>query len=149
MGQATDWRLEMSLMLPAALADGDRRSPMPKTASGGLRLKVERRRQEMAVILHGSADADIFLERLLAIIRLSSDDEGLFLDLAQAEDFDHLSLSALVVVLRDQAGKFQRLILSGLPSWASLRLFHTGAENLLGRSWKGNFAPGMVSFFRV
>lgn len=148
MEQAHELQLEMSLMLPAALVKGALPSPATGAAKDNLRLKVEPRRQEMAIIMQGFVQADTLLERLLALVKLSRGDERLHLDLTQAEGIDQLALSALVVVLRNQGGKFQRLTVSGLPSWASGRLFNTGAENLLGRNWSGNFAPGMVSFYR-
>lgn len=148
MEQLDDWRLEMSLLMPAALLAGQAGAPGLEGVAGKMRLKVERRRQEMAIIMQGSADVDTLLESLLALIRLSRGDEALHLDLTQFQGIDQLALSALVVVLRDQGGKFQRLTLSGLPAWANGRLSDTGAEDLLGRRWSGDFAPGVVSFYR-
>jgi ABC-type transporter Mla MlaB component len=145
MEQAQDFQLEMSLMLPIALAGG---TQPPKPAEGQLKLTVEQSRRELAIIMQGSADAATLMETLTSLIRHYRGEEGLHLDLTQARGIDHLTLSALVVVLRNQGRRFQRLTLSGLPTWASGRLFSTGAENLLGRKWSENFAPGMVSFYR-
>ena len=149
MGQMNEWRLEMSLLMPAALLAGPAGTQKLEAMAGKMHLRAEHRRQEMAIILQGSGDVDTILESLLALIRLSRGDEVLHLDLTPLQGVDHLVLSALVVVLRDQGEKFQRLTLSGLPTWASARLFNTGADNLLGRDWLGNFAAGTVYFYRV
>ncbi|MFH1035121.1 MAG: hypothetical protein V1806_11495 [Pseudomonadota bacterium] len=136
-----DHRLEMLLMLPDALL-----GRMPTEVVGGQAppLEVRRRGQELSIILGEQVGAEDILESLGGLLSGEHGLEHLHLEVRQPRGLDHLGLSALVVVLREHGPCFASITISGLPLWAQERLRLTGADNLLGHHWQGNFGPGFI-----
>lgn len=131
-------------MLPEALLGRTEGHGNPRPRPRGLQLKLSWSRDEVGIGIEGGVDGETILEDLGLILEETPGQPNLRLDLSRATGMDHLALSALVVVLRDQEGRFNRIALQGLPPWATQRLRLTGVDNLLGRWWRGSFQPGLV-----
>lgn len=143
MEQLRDMRLEMSLMLPAAIlfqAGRDRQE------GGSPSLKVERKRQILKLMPVGVWGAEMLLEGLPKVLRVPDRSDCLELTLDRLGGFDDLALSALIVVLRNYSARFKTISLAGLPLWASARICQTGAENLLGNGWSMEHQPDITRF---
>lgn len=149
MENIAEHRLEMLIMLPEALgsrAGGEwGKGVRPRTP--GLKVEHHLRElylREMYITLEERADVDAILEDLGALLGQDQSLDWLNVDVSRLVGLDHLSLSALVVVLREHCAPLAHITISGLPVWAQERLRLTGADNLLGRSWHGSFEPGAI-----
>ncbi|KMY66560.1 hypothetical protein AAU61_15580 [Desulfocarbo indianensis] len=128
--------LEMRLLRPAAaVPKRTNRTKEPDHAAGPIHLELGR--HKLAIRPHGRLDVEALLSGLPPALRAARECHELRVDLSQVSDFDDLALSALIVLLRNYGQGFGNITLKGLPVWSSARLRDTGAENLLGRDWRG------------
>lgn len=84
----------------------------------------------------GGFDAEIIINILLRELIGTKGSERLSLDLTSCYGFDNLALSALLVILRKHAEKFEIIEVSGLPPWAMTRLARTPMHRLLDSNWQ-------------
>lgn len=118
-------------MMPAACKSGW----SPAGGNGSWRVEAARKDDRLELAVLGAVDAMELVEKLSRLLKAESRAASLSLDLSAAAAFDHLSLSALLVVLRNHADKFAEVRVLGLSAWARLRVVETGAENIMGRQW--------------
>lgn len=97
-----------------------------EVAKGGGRLRL---------VVAGQVEAMDLVEQLTREVSRCSRARSLELDFGRAAAFDNLALSAVLVVLRNQAANLSAVSLRGLAPWAQRRIRQTGAENLMGRQW--------------
>jgi len=146
--RAPDLPLEMLMLMPAA-ALGAALPTEPKTNCGGPRVEAHLLRDGFEMIARGWFDAAAVLKKLRPVLASCPVGGRLRLDFAQARGFDHLALSALVVVLRDHCRGVERIVIAGLEPRCLERLAQTGAENLLGAQWRAVHRQGEIAFLKT
>ncbi|MEW5912213.1 MAG: hypothetical protein AB1814_06630 [Thermodesulfobacteriota bacterium] len=124
-----------------------RRTGAPRLAPR-LELEASTRGPEFCLRVSGRLEAMALVEGLDRTLRGAQGVQILRLDLRGAQELDHLALSAVLVVLRNHAGAFQRLELHGLPPWARLRLYQSGPQGLLGPQWREVYAGDRLELHR-
>ncbi len=137
--------LEMGMMMPVALVD----DAVAAQASAEMVLDVGVGGKGLRLTPRGVLSPEDVLEKINEALPARPGLGCLLLDLAGVEYMDHLSLSALIVVLRGHRNLFRRIKLNGLPCWAQERLCQTGAENLLGRGWSQQDGRDWMAFHSV
>jgi len=143
MEQQKDLSLEARIMLPWAAAN----RPLEAEASEAI-LNVALGSRCLTLAPRGEVSGEWLLDRLPQALDAASEHQELSMDFSRVRDMDNLALSAVVVLLRNHAAGFKRLRLAGLPPWAVQRMESTGARDLLGRRWQGEFRDREVSFQR-
>jgi hypothetical protein len=83
----------------------------------------------------GRLEVEVLFRGLPLALAVARECHELKVDLSQALGVDDLAISALVVLLRNYARGFGRIVLQGLPQRAIERLSDIGVEKLLGRGW--------------
>jgi hypothetical protein len=130
----------------AATFMGQRLSVRRPAAS--MELRAHNGGQTLALTVTGRLEAMALVDGLDRALRNPKGAEVLLLDLHGAQELDHLALSAVLVVLKNHASRFQRLELDGLPPWARLRVYQSGAQGLLGQGWREVYDGGRLEFRR-
>ncbi len=132
MNVAVQMMSEVKAMLPAALTPG---KSAPRRPRGRHVLQAEKSGKRLRLKLVGQVDAMDLVEDLSRAVDGTRRASRLELDLSRAAAFDNLALSAVLVVLRNHAGRLRSVALGNLPPWARQRITQTGADNIMGRGW--------------
>jgi len=132
MNVAVQMMNEVKAMLPAALTPGKSAARRPR---GRHVLRAENSGKRLRLKLMGQVDAMDLVEDLSLALSGARRAAHLELDLSRAAAFDNLALSAVLVVLRNHAGRLRSVSLGNPPPWARQRISQTGADNIMGRGW--------------
>lgn len=131
-------------LLPLAAAPHKSAARRPR---GGQTLEVAKGRGRLKLVVGGQVEAMELVEGLSREVGKCASARSLVLDFSRAAAFDNLALSAVLVVLRNQAGRLEAVSLRGLAPWARRRISQTGPENLMGRDWSLRQDEGRLELF--
>lgn len=95
----------------------------------------------------GRLEVEVLFRGLPLALGVARECHELKVDLSQTLGVDDLAISALVVLLRNYARGFGRIVLQGLPQRALERLSDIGVEKLLGRGWVCNWGNDEVRYW--
>jgi hypothetical protein len=96
----------------------------------------------------GRLDVEALFTSLPLALSAARECHELRLDLSQTLGLDNLAISVIVVLLRNYASGFGRIVLLGLPAWARRRLRGTSARVLFGRGWRCGLEADEVRYQR-
>lgn len=143
MQQGQDLPLEMLMLMPAAAlsrpAGQTRRACAAKVEAQLLRSGLE-------LAVSGWFDAMAVLQKLRPVLAACPPGGQLTINLRDAQGFDQLALSALVVALRGHCLDLRRIAIQGVAPWCLARLGQTGADNLFGSQWLAETSPTEIVF---
>jgi len=111
-------------------------------------IRMKREGAMISLVLKGSCRAEALLDRLPALFKYLGNRARMQIDASQAMDMDNLALSALVVCLRNHAGRLESVCLRGLPWWALGRLQFFGPGHVLGPGWTGSYEADCIHLTR-
>lgn len=140
-----EMRVEMSLTLPAAML-----CPLAAEKAEQLKaaLMVERTREALCLTPVGDWSPQMLAQGLPKALQVPDKVYCLVLKLDRLTRLDEPALNALVALLRQQAPGFARIVLAGLPHWASARINYGQGGGLFGGGWSATLQPGMADFKR-
>lgn len=107
-------------------------------------ISMKRFKDTIIIKPEGAASAETLLKYLPLMINSLPNAKTLRMDFSSTDKLDHLSLSAVIVVLRRYSDNFASIQLHGLRDWALNRLRDDGYESVLGTPWLARFGEDWV-----
>ncbi len=101
----------------------------------------------LVIAPRGQLEVELLFRGLPLALAVARECHQLTVDLSQTLGLDDLAVSALVVLLRNYARGFGRIVLQGLPMWAVERLCDVGVDKLLGHGWVCAWEVGKVRYW--
>lgn len=137
---------QVRAMLPLA---GTEKHSAARRPRGGYGLERRKGGQGLSLTVTGQVDAMDLVEGLSREVGRYRLVWHLEMDFSRAGAFDNLALSAVLVVLRNQAHQLRTVTMRGLAPWARKRIQLTGPENIMGRQWTLSQDSGQTRLFKT